>query len=123
MWGEAQSSAWGGRQNSLLFVGDQSQELNDVGPEVLPHWDGRDLMFEGDRVKRFKRIAPRMTAILDAFRASGWSHMVPDPFPNPQGLDYSDRLHQAVGDLNRSLDVKGVIRFGVRDGHVYWEVV
>ena len=82
----------------------------------VPSWDGglAELWFCGRRVKRFLQLAPRQVEILAAFEAMGWPPRIDDPLPpfvEGGEEDAKERLHVAIGNLNRHLP-RGTIRFG-----------
>jgi len=88
--------------------------------KVTPVWD-EDLgtLSVGDVVvKKYTRYAPNPSKILTEFQKMDWLPRIDDPIGKGD-----DRLRAAVNDLNKSLDVKNIIRFGTRAKGVIWDFV
>jgi hypothetical protein len=84
---------------------------------IVPHWDRRQRrLWLGKRLlKEYRQPAPFQTSLLDAFQTHGWEdgHAI-DPLPLLPGETAAaaeQRLHDVIGNLNRSLP-SGTIRFG-----------
>ena len=89
-----------------------------------PRWDGlrRELLVDGQVVKRFRVPAPNQIAILAAFEEEGWPPRVFDPLPPQEEQDPKRRLHESIKALNGHHRVR-LIRFagdGTGEG-VLWE--
>jgi hypothetical protein len=87
---------------------------------LTPVWDkARGTLTVGDVVvKNYSREATTAWKILDELEKEGW----PPRTANPLG-DNDHALRAAVNDLNKSLDVKNLIRFRTRAKGVTWELV
>ena len=83
------------------------------------------LTFGGVKIKEITKPGENVRPILDAFEAKGWPNEMPDPLPNPQGLDYRDRLRCAVESLKDSHITPGRIQFGTKNDHtiVTWKAL
>lgn len=95
-----------------------------TAPQSVPLWDAqrRELLVDGEVVKRFRVPAPNQIAVLAAFEDEGWPSRVLDPLP-PQGDEHPKRrLNETIKALNGHHRVR-VIRFsgdGTGQG-VLWE--
>jgi hypothetical protein len=98
------------------------QDSKDVA-RPKPQWDAqrRELRFQGVVVKRFRKPAPNQELILAAFEESGWPPRIDDPLPPHSDIPPTDRLHDTLGRLNRTLR-NPLIRFGGDGGGegIYW---
>jgi hypothetical protein len=94
--------------------------------QLIPRWDElrRELLVDGQIVKRFRVPAPNQAAVLAAFEEESWPSRIFDPLP-PQGdVSPKRRLHETIKALN-GCRLARVIRFG-GDGTgqgVLWEWV
>ncbi|MGC1719338.1 MAG: hypothetical protein WA746_10145 [Isosphaeraceae bacterium] len=97
-------------------------------PRLIPRWVNEKrgvLTFGGVKIKEITKPGENVRPILDAFEAKGWPNEMPDPLPNPQGLDYRDRLRCAVESLKDSHITPGRIQFGTKNDHtiVTWKAL
>lgn len=78
----------------------------------LPRWDAvrRELRVGEVVVKRFRGAAPNQTTILAAFEEQCWPERIDDPLPADPYCDSSERLHDAIKNLNRDHLVR-LVRF------------
>ena len=69
----------------------------------VPRWDGmrRELLIEGQVVKRFRVAAPNQIAVLAAFEEEGWPPRVFDPLPPQEDQEPKRRLRETIRALNR----------------------
>jgi hypothetical protein len=93
------------------------------GP-VLPSWekDRRTLFFRDQVVKHYKVPAPNQELILTVFQEERWTYRIDDPLPTASLIDRKQRLHDAIGSLNRN-QRQPLIRFhgdGSGEG-ICWE--
>jgi len=88
--------------------------------KVTPVWDkDRGTLSVRDVVvKTYSRYAPNPSDILDEFEKEGWPTRIDDPLGKG-----GDRLRAAATDLNKSLDVKNLIKFGTRAKGVTWKLI
>lgn len=94
--------------------------------QIVPHWNAmhRELVVDGQVVKRFRVPAPNQEAVLTAFEEEGWPHRVFDPLPPVDSTDAKQRLHETIKSLNGHRLAR-IIRFrgdGTGEG-VFWELV
>jgi hypothetical protein len=82
--------------------------------EVVPIWDGRLLVYDGQLVKRFERAAPFQTIALDVWQKSKWCQRIGDPFDWDPDVDPRERLHNVCTRLNGN-QVNNLLHF-YRDG-------
>ena len=70
--------------------------------QLVPHWNAarRELVVDGQVVKRFRLPAPNQEAVLAAFQEEGWPPRVFDPLPPQEGLQPKRRLHETIKTLN-----------------------
>jgi hypothetical protein len=68
-----------------------------------PRWDAatRQLWFNGQLVKQFKRPAFLQELILAAFEEQGWPDCIDDPLSGQLDQDPKGRLHDTIKRLNR----------------------
>jgi hypothetical protein len=74
-------------------------------------------------IRQFRREASEQMRVLDDFERQGWPERIADPFPAERGVDGTQRLRDAVKNLNRGL--ASGLRFrmdGTKHG-VCWEAV
>ena len=76
-----------------------------------PKWDNekRELWFRGRLVKRIRRRADNMVALLQAFQTKHWPGRSSDPLPDVPGINSKERLHNLIKKLNRG---QRLIHFG-----------
>ena len=74
-------------------------------PASRPIWRGRVLWFRGHALKRFGRPAPDVELILEALQEQNWIPFIDDPLPPKRGRDSKRRLHMAIQNFNRRLDL------------------
>lgn len=94
--------------------------------KLLPRWDSirRELVVDGQIVKRFRLPAPNQEAVLAAFQEEAWPPRVFDPLPPRTDQDSKRRLHETIKALN-CRRLARIIRFrgdGTGQG-VLWELV
>lgn len=94
--------------------------------QLIPRWDSmrRELVVDGQIVKRFRLPAPNQEAVLEAFEEEGWPPRVYDPLPPQPEQDSKRRLHETIKALN-CRRLARIIRFrgdGTGQG-VLWELV
>lgn len=81
-------------------------------------------LWVGDRlVIKFGQPARTQEPILQAFQEEGWPEAIFDPLPpDPDGkVDSKDRLHAAIGNLNRHQKI--IQFFGVGTGEsIGWKL-
>ena len=74
------------------------------GVPDYPIWDRdrRTLFFRNEPVRTIRSltVAKHVVAILDEFQSLGWPHRIESPLP---GYTDSQRLHEAVANLNKGL--------------------
>lgn len=115
------------RRSAAKSDADGSDEHGDsFSGKLLPRWDAmrRELIVDGQIVKRFRLPAPNQEAVLLAFEEEGWPSRVFDPLPPQAGQCSKRRLHETIKALNRSRFAR-IIRFqgdGTGQG-VLWEWV
>ena len=96
------------------LVGGVTAELDDGlrpdhGPEGRPpvtfrpcwHSMRRELLLNGEVVKRFRVPAQNQEVILGAFEEERWPDHIDDPLPVSGDIDPRTRLHDAINRLNR----------------------
>lgn len=79
-------------------------EIQATSTTGLPQWDAvrRELRVGEVVVKRFRGAAPNQTTILAAFEEEGWPERIDDPLPPDPYCSSSERLHDAIKNLNRN---------------------
>jgi hypothetical protein len=91
---------------------------------LTPRWDParRELIVDGQLVKRFRVPAPNQEAVLAAFEEEGWPSRVFDPLSPKDDVEPKRRLQETIKALNCSRLAR-VIRFcgdGTGQG-ILWE--
>ena len=91
---------------------------------LVPRWDSlrRELVVEGQIIKRFRLPAANQEIVLAAFEEEGWPARIFDPLPPRDEQCPKRRLHETIKALNRSRLAR-LIRFcgdGTGEG-VLWE--
>jgi hypothetical protein len=73
-------------------------------PAGVPHWDGagRQLLWDGCLVKRYRVPAVNQEAVLAALEELGWPGRIDDPLPPTADIDPRARLHDTIKALNRN---------------------
>ncbi|MEN6451371.1 MAG: hypothetical protein ABFC96_12840 [Thermoguttaceae bacterium] len=103
----------------------RSSAVPAVVPQV-PRWDSqrRELVVDGQIVKRFRVPAPNQEAVLAAFEEEGWPSRIFDPLI-PQGdVSPKRRLHETIKALNSHRLFRAVRFRGDGTGQgVLWEWV
>jgi hypothetical protein len=89
---------------------------------LRPRWDrwNRTLLFKGQVVKRFSRLAPNMEVILDAFEKQKWKQWIRNPFPKVAGTDREQLLRDTIKNINRRLNNRLIVFRGNGTG-VLWQ--
>jgi hypothetical protein len=89
-----------------------------------PRWiaTARQLWFNGQLVKQFRRPAPWQELILAVFEELGWPEFIDDPLPGDKNIDAKRRLHDAIKLLNRHHLVRALSFHGDGSGQgVVWK--
>lgn len=70
----------------------------------VPRWDGagRQLLWDGCLVKRYRVPAVNQEAVLAALEELGWPGRIDDPLPPAHDIDPRARLHDTIKALNRN---------------------
>ena len=94
--------------------------------QAVPRWDAlrRELLVDGQVVKRFRVPAPNQIALLAAFEEEGWPPRIFDPLPPQADQDPACRLRETIKALNGHHRVR-MLRFsgdGTGEG-VLWQWV
>jgi hypothetical protein len=110
----------------LDFNAEPRNGLSASAAKPLPHWDSsrRELLVDGQVVKRFRGPAANQELVLLVFEEEGWPIRVFDPLPPQESQSAKKRLHETIKALNHSRLAR-VIRFcgdGTGQG-VLWEWV
>lgn len=81
------------------------QLLEETEPSQL-NWDSlrKELTFNGQLAKRFRRQAPNQILVIEAFQEEGWPERIDDPLSRSRRIRPKRRLRQTVSDLNDGLD-------------------
>jgi hypothetical protein len=68
----------------------------------VPRWDPlrRELLVDGQVVKRFRVPAPNQIAVLAAFEEEGWPPRVFGPLPPKEDQERKQRLRETIRALN-----------------------
>lgn len=68
------------------------------GPTLKPKWDSkkRELWFDDQNIKKYKRSAPNQEAIWETFEKEGWPQDIKNPFSPSQ-------LADTIKDIQKSL--------------------
>lgn len=74
----------------------------------LPVWNGvrRELFYDGQIIRQFKRRAVNQELILAAFQEENWPRRIDDPLTPQLCQDSKSRLHDTIKCLNRGLDME-----------------
>jgi len=115
------------QRNETDLARDSSGATNDssaAAAQLLPRWDAmrRELVVDGQIVKRFRLPAVNQEAVLTAFEEEGWPARIFDPLPPQLSRCSKRRLNETIKALNRS-HLARIIRFrgdGTGEG-VLWE--
>jgi hypothetical protein len=78
-----------------------------------PHWDlsRRELVIDGQVVKRYREPAPNQELVLAAFEEEAWPAKIFDPLPRKDGTKSKKRLRETIEALNQAHHRPKLIRF------------
>lgn len=71
-------------------------------PECMPLWNGRELYFAGKVVKRYRNPGPNQQRVLEAFQEEKWPSRIDNPLSASESVDAQSRLSDTIKSLNRN---------------------